>query len=44
VIGLKSDAVPFGPEHSYTMFVVDGRRVGGSTAPQAEGVPNHWNV
>ena len=26
------------------MFVVDGQQVGGSTPPQTEGVPNHWNV
>jgi predicted enzyme related to lactoylglutathione lyase len=44
VLGLRSETVPFGPGFSYTMFVVDGRQVGGSTPPQAEGVPNHWNV
>lgn len=44
VIGLESEVVPYGPEYSYTMFVVDGRQVGGSTGPQAEGTPNHWNV
>ena len=44
VLGLRSETVPFGPGFTYTMFVVDGRQVGGSTPPQAEGVPNHWNV
>jgi predicted enzyme related to lactoylglutathione lyase len=44
VLGLTSEAVPFGPDYSYTMLTVDGRQVGGSTAPQADGVPNHWNV
>jgi predicted enzyme related to lactoylglutathione lyase len=33
-----------GPGFSYTMFLVDGRQVGGSTPPQGVGAPNHWNV
>ena len=44
VIGLTSAEVPMGPDYSYTMFSVGDRQVGGSTTPQMEGVPNHWNV
>ena len=28
----------------YTVFEVGGRMVGGTTAPQMPGVPNHWHV
>jgi predicted enzyme related to lactoylglutathione lyase len=28
----------------YTLFEVGGQMVGGTTAPQMEGVPNHWHV
>lgn len=44
VLGLKAVSVPMGPEYAYTMFQVGDQQVGGSTAPQMEGVPNHWHV
>ena len=44
VLGLKAVSVPMGPEYTYTMFQVGDQQVGGSTAPQMEGEPNHWNV
>ena len=28
----------------YTLFEVGGQMVGGTTAPQMPGVPNHWHV
>jgi predicted enzyme related to lactoylglutathione lyase len=44
VLGVQAVTVPMGPEYSYTTFQVDGQQVGGSTAPQMDGVPNHWHV
>jgi hypothetical protein len=44
VLGLAAETVPFGPDYSYTVFFVDGRQVGGTTAPQSDAVPNHWTV
>jgi predicted enzyme related to lactoylglutathione lyase len=44
VFGVQAVSVPMGPDYSYTMFQVDGTQVGGSTAPQMEGAPNHWHV
>jgi uncharacterized protein len=44
VLGVQAVTTAMGPEYSYTTFQVDGQQVGGSTPPQMEGVPNHWNV
>ncbi|HEV7195673.1 MAG TPA: VOC family protein [Pedococcus sp.] len=44
VLGVQTVTVPMGPDFSYTMFQVGERQVAGSTAPQMDGVPNHWNV
>ena len=43
VVGLTAKDVPMG-EETYTMLFVGEDFVGGATAPQANGVPNHWHV
>lgn len=43
VLGLKTEAMDMDGT-AYTTFNVDGRPVGGSMAPQMEGIPPHWNV
>jgi predicted enzyme related to lactoylglutathione lyase len=43
VLGLSAETVNMG-EGEYTMFQAAGRPVGGTTKPQAEGVPGHWHV
>ena len=44
LLGLKAVSTPMGPDYSYTIFQVGDQQVGGSTPPQMEGAPNHWNV
>ena len=43
VLGLTTSTMDMGAGQ-YTLFEVDGRTVGGTTAPQMPGVPNHWHV
>ncbi len=43
VLGLTTSTIDMGGEE-YTMFEADGKIVGGTTAPQMPGVPNHWQV
>jgi uncharacterized protein len=43
VVGLTTSTMDMGGG-VYTLFEAGGRQVGGCTAPQAEGVPNHWHV
>jgi uncharacterized protein len=43
VLGLTTSTMDMGGG-VYTLFEAGGRQVGGCTAPQAEGVPNHWHV
>lgn len=43
VVGLTTSDTEMGGD-SYTMFQVQDRPVGGTTAPQMPGVPNHWHV
>ena len=43
VLGVAWEAMPMeGGE--YTCLMIDGRPVGGASAPMMEGVPPHWNV
>ena len=43
VLGLTTSTMDMGAGE-YTLFEVDGQMVGGMTAPQMPGVPNHWHV
>jgi uncharacterized protein len=43
VLGLTTSVVDMGAGQ-YTIFEADGAQVGGTTAPQMPGVPNHWHV
>jgi predicted enzyme related to lactoylglutathione lyase len=43
VLGLTTSGVDMG-EGEYTIFQADDQQVGGTTAPQMPGVPNHWHV
>jgi uncharacterized protein len=43
VLGLTTATVDMGTGE-YRMFQVDDQPVGGATAPQMKGVPNHWQV
>jgi predicted enzyme related to lactoylglutathione lyase len=43
VVGLAAKDVPMG-EDTYKMLFVGEDFVGGATAPQMDGVPNHWHV
>jgi uncharacterized protein len=43
VVGLTARETPMG-EDKYTMLFVGEDFVGGATAPQMDGVPNHWHV
>jgi predicted enzyme related to lactoylglutathione lyase len=44
VLGIKADQLDMGGGQTYTTFNVGGRSIGGTMAPQIEGVPPHWNV
>jgi predicted enzyme related to lactoylglutathione lyase len=45
VLGLQAQQLDMeGSSEPYTTFNVAGRPVGGTMAPQADGVPPHWNV
>jgi predicted enzyme related to lactoylglutathione lyase len=44
MLGIKADQMDMGGRQTYTTFNVGGRSVGGTMAPQTEGVPPHWNV
>jgi uncharacterized protein len=43
VLGLTTSTMDMGTG-PYTLFEVGGQMVGGTTAPQMPGVPNHWHV
>src|SRR5712691_4365665 len=43
VLGLTTATMDMGTG-AYTLFEADGKQVGGTTAPQMPGVPNHWHV
>ena len=43
VVGLDARPVPMG-EGEYTMLYAGEAMAGGATAPQTDGVPNHWHV
>jgi predicted enzyme related to lactoylglutathione lyase len=43
VLGLTTSVVDMGAGE-YTLFEVNGQQVGGTTAPQMPGTPNHWHV
>jgi predicted enzyme related to lactoylglutathione lyase len=43
VLGVTTSLMDMG-SGEYTMFEADGQQVGGTTAPQAPGTPNHWHV
>jgi hypothetical protein len=43
VAGIDSAEAKLG-EYDYTLLKVDGVDVGGATAPQMDGVPNHWHT
>jgi predicted enzyme related to lactoylglutathione lyase len=43
LLGLTTSTMDMGGG-SYTMFEAGGQAVGGTTAPQMPGVPNHWHV
>jgi predicted enzyme related to lactoylglutathione lyase len=43
VAGMTTTTEPMG-DAEYTIFHAGGRMVGGTTAPQMPGVPNHWHV
>jgi len=43
VLGLTTSTMDMGAGE-YTLFEADGQMVGGTTAPQMPGVPNHWHV
>lgn len=43
VLGLKAESMDM-EGGAYTVLNVNGRPVGGTSAPQAEGIPAHWNV
>ena len=44
VLGMTTSAEEMGDGSTYTVFLAAGRMVGGTTAPQMPGVPNHWHV
>jgi predicted enzyme related to lactoylglutathione lyase len=43
VLGLTTSTMDMGAGE-YTLFEADGQMVGGTTAPQMPGIPNHWHV
>src|SRR5580658_3573012 len=43
VLGVTTSVMDMGAGE-YTLFEVDGQMVGGTTAPQMPGAPNHWHV
>jgi uncharacterized protein len=43
VVGVAARRMPMG-DGEYTMLYVGEAMVGGATAPQAQGIPNHWHV
>jgi uncharacterized protein len=43
VFGLTTETMDMGTG-KYTMLLADGQQVGGTTAPQMPGAPNHWHV
>jgi predicted enzyme related to lactoylglutathione lyase len=43
VLGVTTSKMDMGAGE-YTLFEVGGQMVGGATAPQMPGVPNHWHV
>jgi len=43
VLGVTTSTMDMGAG-AYTLFAVGGEMVGGTTAPQMPGVPNHWHV
>jgi uncharacterized protein len=43
VLGVTTSTMDMGTGE-YTLFEVGGEMVGGTTAPQMPGVPNHWHV
>jgi uncharacterized protein len=43
VLGLTTSVMDMG-SGKYTIFEAGGQQVGGTTAPQMPGVPNHWHV
>ena len=43
VVGLTTSTMDMGAGE-YTLFEAAGQMVGGTTAPQMPGVPNHWHV
>jgi predicted enzyme related to lactoylglutathione lyase len=43
VLGVTTSTMDMGAG-AYTLFEVGGEMVGGTTAPQMPGVPNHWHV
>src|SRR5260370_41689790 len=43
VLGMTASTTDM-EQGEYTLFEVGGQMVGGTTAPQMEGVPNHWHV
>ncbi|HEV2372449.1 MAG TPA: VOC family protein [Streptosporangiaceae bacterium] len=44
VVGLTTSTMDMGGGDEYTLFHAGDAQVGGSTAPQAPGIPNHWHV
>ncbi len=44
VLGLTTSTEDMGAGNMYTVFQAGGTMVGGTTAPQMPGVPNHWHV
>lgn len=44
VLGMGSESQPMGDQSYTSLTDVDGRVVGGTMAPQFDGVPPHWNV
>jgi len=43
VLGMTTSTMDMG-QGEYTLFHAGGQMVGGSTPPQMEGMPNHWDV
>ncbi len=43
VVGITTSTMEMGPD-TYTLLNVGSDQVGGATAPQMPGVPNHWHV
>lgn len=43
VVGIDAVETKMG-DFAYTLLKVDGEDVGGATAPQMDGVPNHWHT